>query len=308
LRYVYVDVFFLVNFFFNFSLLYLAGRLARAPLVGRRLTFAAALGGAYGVASVYPQLSFLMGLPAKILASGVMVAVAFPTGRLRSFAVTLALFYLAAFAVGGAALAWSYLTTGSPAGYAGTGGKALGLAAVLPAALFAGALLHWVVTAGREKEKILSYCVPCRVVVGGLEAEFPALIDTGNRLRDPLSDSPVLIVEYPVVGEILPAEFGPVWEEDDPAGEPDLSRLATALGGSPWSSRLRVIPFSSLGRASGLLVGFRPDEVVVGHPGESVRRTDVVVCLSPRPLSAEGSYRALVPPEILERQALVEAG
>jgi len=308
LRYVYVDIFFLINFCFNFFLLYLTGRLARAPLAGRRLTLAAALGGLYSVASLYPELSFLMSLPARLLASGIMVAVAFPTGRPKSFAVTLGLFYLGAFVVGGAALAWSYLVTGSASAYPGSGGRALGPAAVLPAALAAGALLHWAVTAGRERGKVLSYCVPCRIVVGDLEAEFPALIDTGNRLRDPLSDSPVLIVEYPAVGSLLPPEFGPLWDEDDPTDEPDLPGLTAALGGSPWSSRLRVIPFSSLGRASGLLVGFRPDAVVVGPPGQVVRRTDVVVCLSPRPLSAEGSYRALAPPEILQQQALARAG
>ncbi|HCJ11184.1 MAG TPA: sigma-E processing peptidase SpoIIGA, partial [Clostridiales bacterium] len=46
MRYVYADILFLVNFIFNFSLLYLAGRLAGAPVAGRRLTLAAALGGA----------------------------------------------------------------------------------------------------------------------------------------------------------------------------------------------------------------------------------------------------------------------
>jgi len=307
LRYVYADILFVVNFVFNFSLLYLAGRLAGAPVAGRRLTLAAALGGAYGVASLYPSLSFLMSLPAKMLTSGLMVAVAYPTPRPGPFFRLLGLFYLSAFVVGGASMAWNYLTTGSATVLTGAGSRPLGLPAVLPAALFAGVLLHWAVAAGRERRRILSCCVPCRVVVGGVQVEFPALVDTGNRLRDPLSDSPVVIVEYPALDRLLPPEFGPVWQASD-EDEPDISGLVAALGGTPWSARLRVIPFTSLGRASGLLVGFRPDEVIVGPQGRTVSRKDVVVCLSPRPLSSEGSYRALMPPEILEGDTAAWAG
>lgn len=309
MRYVYADILFLVNFFFNFSLLYLAGRLSRSPVAGRRLLLAAGLGAAYGVAALFPELAFLMNLPSKLLMSAVMVAIAYPTPRLRSFAGVLGFFYLGAFVVGGAGLAWSYLSQRGASPVAGGGeaaGFGLGLGVVLPTALFAAILLHWAVTAGRERERVLSYCVPCRVVVGSREAEFPALVDTGNRLRDPLSDALVVIVEYPALGGLLPPEFAPVLEAEP--DDPDFSSLAGALGPSPWSARLRLIPFTSLGRASGLLVGFRPDAVIVGSRGRSVRRTDVVVCLSPRPLSAEGGYQALLPPEILEADMAAQAG
>lgn len=302
LRYVYADIFFLVNFLFNFSLLYLAGRFSRADVAGRRLALAAVAGAAYAVASVFPELSFLMSLPAKLLVSGIMVAMAYPTARLKAYAATLGLFYVSAFAIGGAAMAWAYLTHGTVALAVGPGSAGLTLGVVLPAVLFGAVLLHWAFVSARERGQVLSYCVPCRVVVAGREVEFPALVDTGNRLRDPLSDFPVVVVEYPAVGRILPTAFAPVWEAGDP-DDPDLARLAQSLGDLSWSARLRLIPFSSLGRASGLLIGFRPDEVIVGRRGQAVRRTDVVVCVSPRPLSAEGGYRALLPPEMLEAEA-----
>jgi stage II sporulation protein GA (sporulation sigma-E factor processing peptidase) len=303
LPYVYADILFLVNFCFNFSLLYLAGRLSRSPVVGRRLVLAAALGAAYGLASVFPEAGFLMSLPTKLLVSGVMVAVAYPTPRLASFGAVLGLFYLGAFVVGGAAMAWTYLTSDTP-GFPGGVAGGLGLGVVLPSAMLAAALLHWAVVAGRERAHVLAYCVPCRVVIGGQEAEFPALIDTGNRLRDPISDALVVIVEYPAIDRLLPPEIAPVWQTAEP-DHPDLGSIAGALG--PWSSRLRLIPFSSIGRASGLLVGFKPDAVIVGGRGRTVRRTDVIVCVSPRPLSAGGGYRALLPPEALEADAAARA-
>lgn len=338
MRYVYADIFFLVNFCFDLSLLYLAGRLARSSVAGRRLILGALGGALYGAASLYPGLAFLMSLPAKAIASLLMVALAYPASLrgLRLYGRVLGLFYLVSFVVGGAALAWNYLLAGVPSLDGGLAAGSLGVGAVLPAVLVGAILLHWALVTGRERERVLSLCVPCRIEVEGLEAEFRALVDTGNRLRDPISDSPVVIVEYPALHRILPSRLGLVWgcgedgyresgasdtgieragggagggragSEGQMAGaesdEPNLSRLAEILGGTSWLARIRLIPFSSLGRASGLLVGFRPDALVVGEGGRSVRRTDVVICVSPRPLSAEGGYRALLPPEVLEVQ------
>lgn len=303
MRYVYADIFFLVNLSFNFSLLYLAGRLSRVPLRGRRVALAALVGSVYSAASLFPELGFLMSLPTKLLAAGLMVAIAFPTTRVRVFLTTLGFFGLSALVAGGASLAWSYLVTGFGPGQAGSG--PLGVDAVIPTTLLAAALLHWAVVASREREQTLSWCVPCRVVVEGQVAVFPALVDTGNRLRDPLSNAPVVIVEYPVLGDILPGGFSTIW--DASLDEPDLAAIVAQLDGL-WAARVRVVPFSSIGRASGILVGFRADEVVVGEPGDAVRRRDVIVCVSPRPLSGEGGYRGLVPPEILDHDLAAEAG
>ncbi len=316
--YVYADIFFLVNFCFDFSLLYLAGRLARAAVSGRRLLLGAAAGALFGVVALYPQLAFLMSLPAKVVASGLMVALAYPaTARnLRTFVTVLALFYVGSFVVGGAAMAWNYLVSGTPSLDGGLATGVLGLGAVIPAVLVGGVLVHWALLVAKERGEVSAFCVLCRVEVEGHQAEFRGLVDTGNRLRDPISDAPVVIVDYPALGGILPPGLDAVWpgagardgnepeEGTQGSEEPDLGRLAEALGDTGWLSRVRLIPFSSLGRASGLLVGFRPDAVVVGRRGRTVRRTDVVVCLSPRPLSPEGGYRALLPPEILEREAV----
>lgn len=303
MRYVYADILFLVNFCFDFSLLYLAGRLSRSPLAGRRLVLAAAVGSGYAVAAVIPSLAFVASLPAKLLFSALMVALAYPstTRRLTGFALVLGLYYLANFAVGGTVIAWGYLTGQALTWGTGLGSPGPSLGVLVPAALFGGVLLHWAVSAGREEAKLDVRCVPCLVLVDQRRAEFRALVDTGNRLRDPLSDAPVVIVELPALSDVLPPGLEQAWGSD--AEEPDLGKVTALLAGSPWCSRLRLVPFSSLGRASGLLLGFRPDAVVVRTKGSAVRRTDVVVCVSPRPLSSEGLYRGLLPPEVLTEVA-----
>jgi stage II sporulation protein GA (sporulation sigma-E factor processing peptidase) len=81
--------------------------------------------------------------------------------------------------------------------------------------------------------------------------------------------------------------------------EPDLDRIVNSLSGSPWASRIRLVPFTSIGKYKGMLVGIRPDEVVVITADNNVRIKDIIVGVYHRPLSQEGAYRALLHPDVL---------
>ena len=74
----------------------------------------------------------------------------------------------------------------------------------LPAALAGIALLAILLhtrNPGRD-----SWQLNIALSVNGRTARFPALIDTGNRLREPLSGRPVLIAEAKLLRDVLPVE------------------------------------------------------------------------------------------------------
>jgi len=132
-----------------------------------------------------------------------------------------------------------------------------------PVCLGAGALLTLVVSAGqppgsRDWQVALCLCV------GDRSARFPALIDTGNRLREPLSGLPVLIAEASLLRDILP-ETG-----------------------------YRTLGFGGLG-GQGRMACFRPDALWIGVGRRRRRGPDVWVAVSPEPLP--GLCQALAPPE-----------
>ena len=104
--------------------------------------------------------------------------------------------------------------------------------------------------------------VDVRLVAGGGGARFTALIDTGNRLREPLSGLPVLIVEAGLL-HALP---------------PDLP--------------CRRVAYGAVG-GDGTLACFRPDAVWCLRRGRRLRAPDVWVAVSPTPLP--GEHRALAP-------------
>ena len=83
-------------------------------------------------------------------------------------------------------------------------------------------------------------------------------LDTGNQLQDPLTQRPVVVAEYTLLREHMPKD---VQEVLDAAGSVD--DCLEAMTATSWSHRLRIIPFTSIGRRHGLLLGIRCDEVLV---------------------------------------------
>ena len=128
--------------------------------------------------------------------------------------------------------------------------------------------------------------------------ELKALLDTGNQLADPVSRYPVVIVEYEAVKDYLPPEFRETLEED---GEPDLAALTAVLTARWWLTRLRLIPYRSLGKSGGLLIGFKPDAVEIVYEGRMMRTPRVVVGIYRHRLSPEKKYNALLHPRLWRR-------
>ncbi len=57
-----------------------------------------------------------------------------------------------------------------------------------------------------------------------------------------------------------------------------------------------MIPFKSLGRANGMLIGFKPDRVAVGADAS---RSDVVIGIYNSRLTRDGRYQGLLAPELV---------
>ncbi len=138
--------------------------------------------------------------------------------------------------------------------------------------------------------------VPLRIRFGDIEFKVNALVDTGNKLKDPLTGSPVILLEYSAAAEFLPEEVRRAFMAFD-AG--DLGLISQLLADSPWFSRFRVIPFVSIGEEKGLLPGFRADEILFSDGARNFSSKNVVIGIHVNKLSKEGAFEALVHPNVL---------
>lgn len=131
--------------------------------------------------------------------------------------------------------------------------------------------------------------------------EVQGLVDTGNRLREPVERLPVILLEPAALAPLMPAplrqRLAQVAEEPL-AGAVHLPALAP-----DWARRFRLVPFRAVGTERGVLAAFRADSLVVRRAGaRPACLGPAVVALSPTPLEQDGA-QALVPAEYLAAPA-----
>lgn len=274
-----------------YVLLWAAGAVAGIRSTAGRLVGGAMLGAAHDILvdlaafGVFGEISFL---GSWFTVMGVSVAtflVAYwPLPRRRFFAA-LGYYYLLAFLGAGAAYAVANVT------HIGWLGPAAALAVTLAAGeLGWGIVQHWL-------WQQLLY-VPVVVELLGRSVEATALVDTGNSLRDPLSGAPVLILNEGLCADLLPEELSHL---SGALCAGDVSVVTTEIAASPAAARIRLVPYSSLGCPSGMLVAFRPDSAYIRHSGVLMSVGEVLVGFHRGELAPDGSYQALIHPALVSR-------
>ncbi|MHB8926959.1 MAG: sigma-E processing peptidase SpoIIGA [Bacillota bacterium] len=297
---VYGDIFLLTNFLVDLALLWAAAALARHPARPWRLALGAAAGAAYSLWALVGWPGPAGGLPGLLLAAAVMLAATFaPTSPAAFFAIY-SYFLLAAVFLGGAVLAVNLAASSLrlPHAFGPADSRWWAIAAGLAVALTAGRIA-W--GSYRRRAQQSGRYLGLEVEVDRRRAAFTALVDTGNQLRDPLSGHPVVVVELAAIAPLLPPALSEVYRKGPAAGLD--GGLIGSLSGldrlpAPWLARVRVVPFTSLGKENGLLLGFRPDVLTVRGPGRPASHRTAVVCVYAGSLSEDGAYNALLHPDL----------
>ena len=88
-----------------------------------------------------------------------------------------------------------------------------------------------------------------------------------------------------------------------------MNHLENILGGDfseipknikeEYMPKLKVIPFSSLGKENGMLLGIKAEEVVIKNEDENKTRENVIIGIYNKSLTKRGEYRALLGIELM---------
>ncbi|MEW6574117.1 MAG: sigma-E processing peptidase SpoIIGA [Bacillota bacterium] len=290
---VYVDEILANNMLMNYAILHLTAKLAGAPYRILRLIAASFVGSLYVFAVFFPESSHYYNFAGKVLISAFVVFIAFGVVSWRRFLTTWALFYGVSFAVGGMVLGINNLIGAT--GGAGSRYQHLWPGVVVALVLVIIAGRNGIVLHRRVAEGF--FRVPVTINIGTRKLELEALLDTGNQLADPVSKDPVVIVEYEAVKDLLPSELREAMAKDR---EPDFADITAGIEDPRWLTRLRLIPYRSLGKTGGLLLGFKPDTVEVVYGGRVIKTSRVVVGVYRQRLSPEAKYNALLHPRLIK--------
>ena len=296
---VYADVVFLINFVMDLLIIWVAGKLA-----GRRAKLWRLALGAFIMAISYCAVTFIGDLHAfyHLLSAIIMLIIGIWAAYAPLKLVVLcklALFsYLSAFLIGGIGMGLYYTSRFSDiiGNITSIPVNDLGLPILLGAAAAFFVLFRfgsqWLETRAIKRQ----ICMAVRIFFGDRNLELNALVDTGNSLRDPLSHAPVIVAEFDSVKAFLPDSVKLLFYEKQ---ENNLQNLLISAHTDEFSDRLRMIPYESLGKQNGLLIGFRPDRVEITREKDTLALSDVVIGIYNRSLSRNGDYQGLLNPEII---------
>jgi stage II sporulation protein GA (sporulation sigma-E factor processing peptidase) len=280
---VYVDVAFLTNLMADLAWLLLTAGLAGVRVRFWRVLLGAAGGAAAAVWSYFPTGAWLrspLGVMGGTLALACLAYLPQPLHRTTRL--------LAYFLFSGGVMAGAVLLVGAfaPRG-AGTGPIPGQMVAAGLLLCLVGARYLW--TAARERRQMDQGLWRIRVRMGGAEVELPALVDTGNALRAPLTGTPVVVAEAAALAAVLPAEV----VRAAAGGWSCVEQLPPA-----WAARCRPVPFRAVGQETGVLPAFAVDALALRAPGGEWRPIVALVGLAGFALHPEGAYQALLPGQV----------
>lgn len=290
---VYGDLLFLVNFCLDFVLLFAVSRFGNFQAPFWRLLLVAAASSLLSVAMVLSPLAFLNNFFCKILLSLAIVKGAFPKERGKKYLTAVAFFYLISFAMAGAVVGCTYLIRDLGFAEMDFTFTAFALSFSLLLCLL---LSRWGMNFVKHNLRRNEFTEEIEIIIEGQRARIAALFDTGNELYDPVSHRPVIVTEWDAVREIMPESLRHVMEDE---ANGDVAAMMASLSDDPCFCRLRLIPFSSIGKSNGLLLGFKPEAVVLLRHDHRVV-DDAVVGLYRGRLHTREDCRCIVNPAILD--------
>ena len=288
---IYIDIIFFENLIMNSIILYATAIMIKIKPKIVRVIISSTIGSIYAIVTYISEIEIYTSIILKLILSVIMVYVAFNPQNVKKMWKQLAIFYLTSFVFGGVALYLIYFI--KPQEVFMKNGIFVGeyvLKVILLGAIVAFIVIK--ISLKIIKTKISSKDMYCKIKVK-LEdkiIETKAMIDTGNLVKEPITNTPVVIIESSLLEGILPQKI--------------LNNLENILGGDfsrvseeiqeKYISKLKCIPFSSLGKQNGMLVGIRADEIQVDIEDEKKTSNNVIIGIYDKSLTKRGEYRALI--------------
>lgn len=301
---IYIDVVLIENLIMNYIILLATGMILKVKIKNIRLIFASLLGAIYSIVSYSGFLEIYSTFALKIILSIIIVYVAYNPQTVKKMWKELLFFYLTSFVFGGVAFALIYII--KPQEIFMKNGLFLGTYPLKTVIL--GAVVGFVLTISAFnliKKKISKKDLICRVeiVLNKIKIETKALIDTGNMLKEPITNTPVMVIEHTLLYNIIPKEI--------------LNHLEEIIGGdfknipekikNEYISKLKLIPFSSLGKQNGMLIGIKADYIKIEKGEEKeeegedeiIKKENIILGIYNKSLTKKGEYRAIIGMELI---------
>ena len=290
---IYIDVVLIENLIMNYIILLATGLILKIKIKHIRLIIGSLLGAIYTIIGYIGILEIYSSFILKIILSIMIVYIAYYPQTLKKMWKELLFFYLTSFVFGGVAFSLIYIV--KPQEIIMKNGLFLGTYPLKTVILGAIVAFVIIITAFKIiKSKISKKYLICEITVEieGKKIITKALIDTGNMLKEPITNTPVVVIEHTLLYDVIPKEI--------------LNHLEEIIGGdfkeipeeikNKYVSKLKLIPYSSLGKQNGILLGIKAKKLIIlkGEEKEKIEKENIILGIYDKSLTKKGEYRAII--------------
>lgn len=287
---IYIDVIIVENLIMNYIILYATGTISKVKISYLRIFCSSLIGAIYAITEYTFKLNIYSNIIIKTILSVIIIYVAFNPQNIKKMCKQLIIFYVTTFTFGGIATYLIYVL--KPQNIIIKNGMYVGIYVLK--VIFIGAIIGTIIlfiAFKQVKSKITKKDMICKIKIkiNGKEKTLDAMVDTGNMLKEPITGTPVAVVERTSLYDLLPKEI--------------LNNTESILGGDfknipedikrEYIPKLKIIPFASLGKQNGMLVGIKPEKIEIINE-QTEENKNAIIGIYNKSLTKKGEYNALI--------------
>jgi stage II sporulation protein GA (sporulation sigma-E factor processing peptidase) len=285
---VYIDAFFIVNFCMNLVVLSILKKFSKQKSTTIKMCLASFL-GAFGVCItvVFPKLHILLRfILMYLLISSGMICIAFPRcGIVKLVKLNIQL-YIVSFFTGGM-FHFLYYNADLNAFLndiqQNTLYNAVNIRFMVIAVIILLLLIKIFIESYFEMRQNCKTIFPVELCYKGKTVKGNGLLDTGNRLTDPISYKPITIVEYELIKSLFSQEI-----------QDYIKKFPMSVQSESLPIVIKVIPYHSVGNNSGILPAISFDWMKIRMNQKKIQNQEVIIAISPDALSTQGDYQIIL--------------
>ena len=294
---IYLDIILCENLLMNYIILFATYVIIKPktkhPQI--RMILSSLLGSIYGIIIYLNILSIYTNLLAKITLSVVMVYIAFAPPNIKQLLKQILIFYLVSFIFGGCTFALIYFL--KPENVEMKNGVFVGIYPIkvgLIAGIIAFIITQIAFKINKSKLNNKNTFIEIELYNKNKMTKARALLDSGNMLKEPISQKPVIVVEKAILSKIIPEEVLNYIERMVGGDDQERNEMQEYL------SKIRMVPFMSLGKENGMLIGIRLDKIKINTEDIRLEKENIIAGIYEKKLTKDNKYNALIGLNLLE--------
>ncbi|BED92582.1 MAG: sigma-E processing peptidase SpoIIGA [Candidatus Paraimprobicoccus trichonymphae] len=284
---IYIDVLISVNLFISYSILIATSKFLYLKTNKKRIFLGAFLGALYSLSILLPELNFFVSLIVKLIMSIIIVIVTFGFNFKNLLKITSCFYFMNIAFSGFIFILWFIF---EPSGVILNNTEIY--FNILPNVLVIFTIISYftiqIINRFVGNCKIdKDYSCNLEIKVSNNIISLNAKIDTGNNLKEPFSNIPVLVVCEDLIKNVIPDNIRDFLCKKDMENV-NLESLNT---------NVRIIPFKTIS-GEGLLPAFKPDYITILDKKNQNLKKEVYIAICSNKI-LDGNCKALINPEVL---------